>query len=284
MSPSFSLSRTGALFGCAILGFASVPVCAQNYILTDTTIDGSSPIIGSIIVGQDSTGTVNTSPSVHILTGAMVNYVDGYNHSIVHLADSSVNDVYFHDSSTLDVFGGTLRNHIYSYDNSTIDMSGGHLALDLDGFDNSHVNVTGGTIGQNMQAHGSSVFHFYGGSVARGSVFDDTSDVTISGGAFGQNVGVNFFVAGSSVLTLIGHDLSLTDVGEFMGFGEEFALGGRLADGTDLTGYTLVKETGFAGNVTLQETPEPGSLALSAGLSVSGAVLLRRRKKAAKAA
>ncbi len=209
---------------------------------------------------------------------------NAYNSSRVRLSGGTVNDVYFYNSSTLNVFGGILSNHITSYDNSTVNFSGGALALDFRPTDHSRVNFTGGSIGQNLQASGNSILNFSGGSVARGSFFTGFSAATISGGTYGQNVGINFFLKENSALTLVGTHLSLTDLGVDGSLGEKFAIDGRLADGTDLTGYRLIKDPAFVGTVTLKEVPEPGNIALLSGLSLTGfAAFMRRCKPARKA-
>lgn len=276
----FSRPLSVALLGSALFGLFSVPARAQTYILTDTTLDGSSSITSDLVIGQDSTGTVNTSPTVNIPGGYSGSpFLASYNSSHILLTGGRINDSYLHGATTFDVIAGNLTNHIYSYDNSTVNFSGGALALDLDAYGTSHVNFTGGSIGQNLQARENSVYHFSGGSVARGSLFTDNSASFISGGSFGQNVGANFIMENNSMLTLIGSDLTITDLGPDPGFGERFALGGRLLDGTDLTNYRLLKEDGFTGAVTLVNVPEPGNIALLTGVSLTGTALLRRRKR-----
>lgn len=283
MARVFLRHFASAVLGCTLCALAAAPLCAQTYVLTNTTFDSSHPLTDDLIAGKDSTGTVNASPTVNIL-GLTTNYVVAYNSSVVHADGSSLNDVYFYDSSTFNVSNSTLRNHIYSYDNSTINVSSGDIAIDLRGADQSHIYFTGGSIGQYLSTSGHNVTFFSGGSVARGAFFAGDSAVTVSGGSFGQNMGINFIVEDNSALTLVGSGLTLTDIGPYAGLGEGFALGGYLADGTDLTGYTLVKSTGFTGSVTLQPTPEPGSMALLAGLGLTGATFLRRRKRDRKAA
>lgn len=61
MTRLFSLTLASALLCGAILGLTASPVEAQTYILTNTTINGSHPISGDIVVGQDSTGTPITA-------------------------------------------------------------------------------------------------------------------------------------------------------------------------------------------------------------------------------
>lgn len=279
MARLLSHSVSAALLVCAVLGLAAKPACAQTtYILTNTSLDGSSNLPGDIVIGQDSTGTVNTSPTVALLTGSTAVDAYSYNSSHVQVNGGSISTAFLHGSTTFDLFSGTLKNHFYGYDDSTANISGGSIGFDLYARDHSVVNVAGGSVGVNAGSSGDSMLRFSGGSVGKGSFFADNSIVTISGGSFGQSVGVNFYMEDHSALTLIGNDLTMTDIGPEPGVGERFALGGRLLDGTDLTGYFLQEQGGFTGSVTLTNVPEPGSVALLGGASLTGAAVLRRRR------
>ena len=261
---SFALVRHSLAFtALAILALGgSTLASAQNafYTTGTYTIDAAHSVNGDAFVGADSKGHTTDSmgnpynPTVHLVTGGSV-----------------ANTLEARNSSTVTVEGGSIGTGLIADDNSTVTISGGSMGYALVADHNSTVTVSGGSMGDALWTF-------------------DTTKVTVSGGTFSQYLGLNFIDRSPGSLTLLGNNLMATNARPYPIFANIIAydLSGTLQSGTNLSGYVLGVEPGLRftlNTTTITAVPEPGSLALLAGIGISGAgFLARRRKQACQAA
>ncbi len=172
---------------------------------------------------------------------------------------------------------GTFNDYLTSTNpaSPTVSLvSGGSVSGDLDVLNNSRVSVSGGSVSGSLFTYNTSVVSVSGGSIDGLTAFE-SSVVTISGGSIGGNLNA----ANSGTLNFFG---SLTDtlVVSFPSGFSEYALYGTLADGTPLNGRLISVQDGTGAKFTLNPAavPEPGSVALLTGLTMTAAGFLRRRK------
>ncbi len=181
--------------------------------------------------------------------------------------DGSVDQLYLHNTSTLNMTGGTVGNLLRGWDNSTLNISGGVIDK-FHALDSSTVTISGGTI-QNEFLVG----------------FDST--VTMTGGSFesirAYHDGIVYLVG--SDFKVDGQALSEGDkLSEFGTFYHSIPIGsgsvlnyysgtitGTLLDGSYLNDTFYVASAGASDIIIV---PEPCSLVFL-GL---GGLVLRRRK------
>ena len=140
--------------------------------------------------------------------------------------------------------------------------------------------VSGGSIGGDVTVYNSSVLNISGGSIGGNAFAEDNSTINITGGSiFGDYYAVNH-----GALNFYGTGLSdvLTDPNA-SGIYSQYALSGKLTDGTGVNGKSVYIEKGSPATFTLNNAavPEPGNVALLGVLSLGGLSLLARRRRAA---
>ncbi len=253
------------------------------YIGTNTTLDASDPITGQAFVGFASANdfshnTNRVSPTVTLVSGGSVsNAIQIYNSSTLNMSggmvggpSASVNAIVGYDNSRVNLSGGSVIGRLSSYANSTTAISGGSIGERLEAGDNSTVTISGGSVGGILNAFTNGTINLSGGSV--GGYFRVDNSGTL-----------NVFGTGLNAL-LINSDFSFAPNDPTMPSRySQYSLSGALSDGTVLLNKELDVQNGTGARYFLFNTPgavpEPGSLALFAGLCVTGAGIFTRRKR-----
>ena len=168
--------------GGETLGFAgkNSVLAPDLYLTADATI---ADLYDRVIIGRDSAGTVNASPTVAFESGADVGSSNVYN------------------ASQLIMNGGWIHGTLAAYDDSAVTLNGG-LYADLETHDRSSLTVNGGFhFGGTMNAYDASIVTINPGGALYSVIARDNSVVNIAGGSSGgataTDNGVVNFGAGS---------------------------------------------------------------------------------------
>ena len=215
------------------------------------------------------------------------------------------------DNAAVNVSGGVIAQILPTYNNSSLNVTGGSIGA-LNAFDSSRIAVANGNIGHmgfidnsvvnfkggsasDLSANGKNITNISGGSIASYLYIGGNSTINVTGGVIhgnALNVSNVFAVeAGSSILNLFGTGFSDTLSNPMFNGGgltpiyySQYALSGALADGTSVNGDYLYVLNGSKAKVTFNgkiaidaAVPEPGGVALLAGLSCAGGWILRKR-------
>ena len=159
-------------------------------------------------------------------------------------------------SPAVSLTGGGSVTTLYAYNSSNVTISGGSASAGLRAVDNSVVTINSGDVRANMLAFNSSTFNINGGSI-----------------------GGTLSALDSSTFNLFGMGLSdiLVDPNS-AGVYSKYTLFGALSDGSSINGKTILVQNGTGARFTLNNVPEPGSMALLVGLTGVGLLGCKRRK------
>ncbi len=272
----------GALLLCALV---AAPAAGQDvYFTRDTVID--YPVPGFAFVGKDTQGH-DSSPDVRVVNagpghiGSISGDLFVFNGSRVLTSGIIGGGLFGYGSSAITLSGGSVGASVVLANSSQITMRGGSVSRDMVAFDSSQVALSGGVVNGDLYLLHDSVVTITGGAVGQALVAYDNSRITISGGSFGGSQGVDFYATGDSMLTLEGENLKQSNprLDPNLG-GVDYDLSGTLTDGSNLNGCVLnISEDARLQFQTAAVVPEPGPIALTAGLITLGAGLLRRRAR-----
>ncbi len=264
------------------------PFNATVNLVTGGTVGGFMSVANSSVVNING-GTIHTalfasnSSIINLNSGSIGTTAKLFDNAFMKVNGGTIGgEVTTDTNSTFIVSGGILSSDVTSEGSSNIEISGGSISNFIDVVGTSHATISGGTFSGGI--FGGTLFVFQQGKVlvtggAFSSFLEDktSSTVTIKGGSFGQEEGVNYLVDGSGGLILVGTGLTANLIGPDSNFGGvDFALSGRLQDGTNLEGYVV----DVVGNspLTLLSVPEPSAL-ISCGALVTGSILSLLRRK-----
>ncbi len=228
------------------LACANTARAQTTFYTSNSTI--TSPIVGNVVVGYDSTFTAKSSPSVILDTrGSISHDVQVFNNSTFYMNSDVGGSLSAYDNATVTVAGGTLSYALFADNFSTVNINEGTLSNVVDAFNNSTVNVRGGNF-QTLVGFDNSVINIYGSVTA-----------TLTNPAFGyQGAYSQYTLAGSTSTSTLGPNTFLNIVNNS---GATF----HLLRGPSVADITPV--------------PEPGSVALLLGLSVAGAGFAAKRRR-----
>lgn len=266
--------------------FARAQFLPDTYLPDDVTITSSNSVARTAILGYASESDYfnnlhPTSPTINLVAGGSIgDSLQAYNNSVFNFSGGSIHggiDAY--DHSAIHFSGGDIGNGITAQDTSVVDVSGGTIAYDLFAYTNSVVTISGSSIGSIVYAYNTSVVTISGGFIADSVTAFNNSIVNIRGGSLGPAYYNAYYAQDSSVYNFFGANLNATLIFQIPG-SQEYELEGTLQDGTMLNGQTFFVNGPDARFhlIPAAVTPEPGSIALLAGLMFSGAgVFVRRR-------
>ena len=230
------------LAALTLLAVAPAANAQDTFLPKSTTLNKHNPVLApfSAIVGYANfddyiNGNNPTSPTIRIVAGANVNALEVHNSSVIDMRGGSVgsND-----------FGGKLL----AVDNSTINISGGLVVFDLDVQNFSTVNFIGGEIGDDIVSHDNTTVNMLGGTVDQDLLINGNSTFNLGGGSILDDV----FVQDSSLLNIFGMGLKSVLVDPNVeGFYSEYQLSGHLLDGTNLAGRIIFVQNGSGARFTL---------------------------------
>lgn len=301
------LSRHLRSFGislafCAALSLSRLPSAqAQStytYYPNDTTINDvittNYAIVGYSGGGYDDNFNPNftgpSSPTIHIVDGANVfSEMDIFNQSTVYASGGHVDFIIPMGHSTLNLMG-TDNYFILNFDQSVINMSSGN-APDLEG-QGKEINVSGGTVGTlvaNVNTDllgntlGGTIVNVTGGEVTDEADAWNQGILNVYGGQFDGGLFARF--GGTINIYGSGLSASLLDP-NYQHTYSLYSLSGTLQDGTMLTNQSLFIENdgvtyGHSSYHLFNAVPEPGSLALLAGIGATGLLGLSKRHRKA---
>ena len=245
------------------LGSLAGAAAAQNLFLpNDATLDGSTHVEGSAIIGYANledylSGMNGTSPTITMLPGAAIDInVENFNGSILNMSGGDV---------------GVVFGSLLGYDGSTSNMSGGTLHLDAEFQNTATFNFSGGNIQDDIISHDDTRINISGGNIEHAVLLNETSVNTMTGGM----VAAEIWVQDASLLTMFGPDLvaNLTDPNFQGGFYSQYTMSGHLSNGDDITGQIVNVQNGSGAQLSV--VPEPASLIGLGGLVLG--YLLRKR-------
>ena len=236
-------------------------------------------VAGSLLPGENS--------FLSITGGHITSSVNPAENSVVNMSGGSIDTfLTLSQQSLVNVSGGSVLSGIGH--GGTLNMSGAASVVSLS-LNSSHVNISGGNINSAdfFTSSSGSVATITGGNIALLRAKSTLTD--ISGGTGGDIIAfggttLNFYGMGlgdTLVDSMSSGPPNFTLVGDTF---SKYALFGNLQSGSSLNGrflYIPNRET-VSTNFINAVVPEPGSLALLAGLSVTGSVFMvsrfRRRK------
>lgn len=259
---------------------ASVPARAQEdaFFPNDATLDASNPVSGRTFVGYANFDDY-------------LNFNNPRNPTLTMLPGASVGtDMQLFNASILDMRGGLIGadfGSLLAYDQSTTNMSGGVVGQQVTLQHEARFNFSGGLVGDDVTSVDNSVLNITGGRIGHSLLINEQSSAFIAGGI----VTADIFVQDASLLTIAGPDLisTLTDP-DFQDFYSVYTLSGHLADGTELSGRTVLVQNGTGARLVVSASalPEPATLLLiGSGIGVGWGMRRQRssglRRQSAKA-
>jgi hypothetical protein len=290
---------TGLL--CAVLSLSALSGAHAQFTYTfypndatiNTAVNTDFAIVGFAGGSYDENDfsrhfTGPSSPTVQVVAGAnILNEMDIFNSSVVHVSGGVVSGLFPYDNSTLNIFGGSA-GFVLNNDAATINVTGGAVD-DLEG-QGKQINVSGGTMGT-LVANGST--DYLGNPL--GSCIVNITGGTVTGDISAFNEGILNFYGGTfggtlraaegGTINIYGSGLVSSLLNPNAGNGYSlYALSGMLEDGTVLTHADLrVRNDGVTyGHSSfnlINATPEPGGLALLLGSGACSISVLRIRRK-----
>ena len=252
----------------AIVGYANDTDFAAMLNPTSPTVNLVSGVIwGNIQVYDQSVlnmsgGRVNVrlrsynNSTVNVTGGDTGPSLEANGSSIVNLRGGGQegNHFFASDYSVINVTGGS-PGHIYMGGGSTLNISGGSVGEAI--AQGRIVNVTGGTIRNVLWGYGGAI-NISGGYVNQVIAY---GSVSITGGHFVELQATNSEPYNSNdggIIDLYGSNLTKTLIDpNWDGYYSRYALSGKLADGTDLSGVFFDSRHGTAGQVVFHEVVGP---------------------------
>jgi hypothetical protein len=250
-----------------------------------SNVDISDGIVGTLNANDSSIVTIsdgitvalnaNGYSNVEISGGTIVNYLHANSYSNVEISGGTGNRLDVNDSSNVDILGGSMTG-LYTYGSSTVDISGGSMT---GLFTNDHstvtLNVKDFRLGAGLTLEGE---RLSGAGVLSGEWMDGTPRWAI-------NISQITFAAVFISVRLAGdaNDDGVVDDKDASILGAHWLQTGNWLDG-DFNADNVVNDKDAAilaahwgEGVGEESVPEPGSLALLAGMALMGVVCLRRR-------
>lgn len=281
-----------------VLLLGALAACARSdwYVLDDLNLNTNTNYME---VGYSPVLNKFASPTVNILSGGSVNFLGETSGSIVNLNGGWVDNWSSWHSSTANVHSGTVGSEIYARDSSRVNVSGGKVKQ-IQASDATGINISGGVVDY-LWAGGRSSVTVTSGNIRRLDVVGDLfhseySTTTLSGGtvaellAWGGTVNVKggsvtghaWYGRGWGEFNVYGHNLTATSATSDLDGYLKYNLGGKLQDGTSLSGNAiyLQKETMATFHLysTAESVPEPSAVALGLGGCWLGFLRQRRKK------
>ena len=105
---------------------------------------------------------------------------EGYDNASLNLSGGSVRRIFLSGSSTLEMAGGTVRNHFYARNASQSNIYAGSLNAELYGENESLVNFYGGTLAGSVRTSGTSTVNLGGGTVTGNATATGDSTINFS--------------------------------------------------------------------------------------------------------
>ena len=283
--------RHALVLACALLPLSLAAHAQDAFYTTGThTIDAANSVVGRAFVGLDSSFSPRDSmgnpynSNVNVVMGGSVgSTLYASNSSTVTVSGGSIGGgLYASDTSMFTVSGGSIGFDLLARGSGTFTISGGAFSGDVNALDSSTITVSGGSFGGTLYAFDTTLVTVSGGSFSSFLDDDFSSTVTVSGGTYGQYQGVNFLDDSYGIFTLVGNNLTATIISPNFTYAHtQYALTGTLQSGTNLSGYVLSVHNGstFILQTTNTTVPEPGSLALLMGMTLTGSMWVRRRRR-----
>ncbi len=240
--PSRMIFPLSLLLLLSICGTAN----ATTYFFNNTTINSSysgEGVIGYTNAADLANKTNGLSSIVELVTGGSISGNAAiYNNSTLDVSGGSVaGNLSSNDTGTINYTGGS-SNALVAYNNSIVNLSGGSTVSDVDAFNTSIVNVSGGSIGGALISADASTLNYTGGSAALKLLVFNNSTFNI----FGTGLAADLVSASTSY--------------------ETYTLSGKLEDGTDITGQSLLIIDPTKGKFTLNDVAPVPELSTLLGL------------------
>ena len=161
---------------------------------------------------------IPSSPTVNIVSGAILTDLDIYNSSIVNFSE------------------GAASSGLYAGDSSMVNMSGGVISQQA--VASGTINLSGGIIRQGLIAADSGTVNMSGGIAPYLSAFNNSTVNLGGGGIYG------LYVYNNSIVNIFGSNLNYTLINPNDGRFSEYNLNGTLTDGTILNNKPLLVQIG----------------------------------------
>jgi hypothetical protein len=249
----FTLTGTGSIAG-------GLNVYANAFL----RIDGGT-------VGGDVQVLTASNRSNAVMTGGVVHGRVSVEKGGVFLMSGGLvdHDVDAFDNASVTLAGGGVDNNAAANGHSVVTLTGNiAVAGDIEAFDDAEVDMKGGRVIGAAQAYGHGLVIFEGGTIEGLSIHATPQAVALASAEAepgGSTAALTAYDAG--LIRVVGTDLAATLLDpNYQGQFSEYALTGRLADGSSLAGVHMLIENGTGASYELVAAPEPataGCLALA---------------------
>jgi hypothetical protein len=259
-----------------ILSGGNVAGILAAFNTADITMTGGT--VGDIQMTQDQPGHGISIGGGHVTRNILV----FNNAGLVFIAGTVGGEIQASQNSNVEIESiAAVAGSVHAFNSSTVTMHGGSIGVgpvqgDLTAQDSATLNLSAGTVGRNLTGTGSSIINMSGGTVFGFGVFQGNSKFNFSGGKIlggiiqppglspssgfalrgAANEVLNITATENATINIQGVDLVATLIDpNHQGASSLYQLSGLLADGTSISGGSMVIQNGAAAGFTLQIVP-----------------------------